>query len=86
MIKHDGITVLRTNLLPQANDSANADVKAKYRAFPVSIKFLMNKIYEPAGIPIYLVFDEKGKLILRRRSNTEERTLRAIEDVLSVKS
>jgi hypothetical protein len=31
-IKHDGITVLRTNLLPQSDDSANGDVKAKYRA------------------------------------------------------
>jgi hypothetical protein len=28
----DGITFLRTNLLPQADDSANSDVKAKYRA------------------------------------------------------
>lgn len=28
----DGIHVLRTNLLPQADDSANGDVKAKYRA------------------------------------------------------
>ncbi len=28
----DGITVLRTNLLPQTDDSANGDVKAKYRA------------------------------------------------------
>lgn len=31
-ITQDGITVLRTNLLPQADDSANGDVKAKYRA------------------------------------------------------
>ncbi len=31
-IKHDGITCLRSNLIPQANDSANSDVKAKYRA------------------------------------------------------
>lgn len=31
-IVQDGITVLRSNLIPQSNDSANADVKAKYRA------------------------------------------------------
>ena len=28
----DGITFLRTNLLPQSDDSANSDVKSKYRA------------------------------------------------------
>jgi hypothetical protein len=32
VIKHDGISVLRSNLLPQSNDTANSDVKAKYRA------------------------------------------------------
>ncbi len=31
-IVQDGITVLRTNLLPQSDDSANTDVKSKYRA------------------------------------------------------
>ena len=32
MLEVDGIAVFRTNLLPQSNDSANSDVKAKYRA------------------------------------------------------
>lgn len=32
MIMVDGIMALRTNLLPQSDDSANGDVKAKYRA------------------------------------------------------
>ena len=32
VIKQDGITVMRTNLLPQADDSANTDVKSNYRA------------------------------------------------------
>lgn len=31
-IESDGIVVMRSNLIPQANDSANGDVKAKYRA------------------------------------------------------
>ncbi len=32
MIEQDGITVLRSNLMPQSNDTANSDIKAKYRA------------------------------------------------------
>lgn len=31
-ITQDGITILRSNLIPQSDDSANSDVKAKYRA------------------------------------------------------
>lgn len=30
-IMQDGITVLRSNLIPQSNDTANSDIKAKYR-------------------------------------------------------
>jgi hypothetical protein len=32
MLEVDGIRVMRTNLLPQADDSSNGDIKAKYRA------------------------------------------------------
>ena len=32
MLNVGGISVFPTNLLPQSNDTANADVKAKYRA------------------------------------------------------
>lgn len=32
MLEVDGIKVFRSNLIPQSNDSANGDVKAKYRA------------------------------------------------------
>lgn len=32
VIMVDGIAAFRTNLLPQSNDTANSDVKAKYRA------------------------------------------------------
>ena len=31
-LRQDGIEIMRTNLLPQANDTANSDVKEKYRA------------------------------------------------------
>jgi hypothetical protein len=31
-LMQDGIEIMRSNLLPQANDTANSDIKAKYRA------------------------------------------------------
>ena len=58
-----------------------SEVKATYTAFPVGRSFL-SKIHLPSGIPMYLVFDEKGKLILRRRNNTPKRILQAIADAL----
>ena len=65
----------------EAIKSFAAAHKTTYRILPVGLNFL-KKIYEPSGVPLYLVFDEKGTLILRKRNNTKERILKAIEQAL----
>ncbi len=54
-----------------------------YQILPVGLDFL-KKIHEPSGVPMYLVFDKKGKLVLRKgNKSTKERILKAIEQALA---
>lgn len=56
----------------------------KYTVLPVGVDFL-KKIWEPGGIPLFLVFDDKGTLILRQKSDTHDTVLKAIEQALGLK-
>ncbi|MCA8955602.1 MAG: TlpA family protein disulfide reductase [Planctomycetes bacterium] len=61
-----------------------AEQKVTYTILPVGIEFI-KKVYQPSGVPLFLVFDEQGKLVLRQRSSTKKKVLAAIEGVLKAK-
>jgi len=59
--------------------------KASYKVLPVGLKFL-KKVYRPEGVPLFLVFDAAGTLVLRQRSDTPDKVLKSIDDALAAKS
>ena len=40
-------------------------------------------VFEPSGIPFFLVFDEKGTLIMRRKNNAKKIIIKAIDQALA---
>ena len=58
-----------------------AEVKPRYTVFPVGITFL-KKLHRPSGLPTYLMFDEKGTLILRQESTTAEKVMAAFAEAM----
>lgn len=53
-----------------------------YTIFPEVTSTLTKKIYKPGSIPLFLVFDEQGKLILRRDNDEAEVIKKAIAAAL----
>ena len=58
--------------------------EANYKVLPVGLKFL-KKVFRPEGVPLFLVFDPTGKLVLRQRSDTRDKVLKAINATLNAK-
>ena len=56
--------------------------KTTYRILPAGLKFL-KKVHRPEGLPLFLVFDAKGTLALRQRSDTIDKVLKAIRRTLT---
>ena len=56
--------------------------KATYTILPAGLKFL-KKIHQPEGLPLFLVFDTKGTLSLRQRSDSMDKVLQAIRRTLN---
>ncbi len=59
-----------------------AEVEPRYTVFPVNNSFL-KKLHRTSGLPTYLMFDEKGTLILRQESDTAEKVLAAFAEALA---
>jgi thiol-disulfide isomerase/thioredoxin len=62
----------------------NTEVKPRYTVFPVAVTFV-KKLHRTSGLPTYLMFDEKGTLILRQESATAEKVLAAFADAVAGK-
>jgi len=56
--------------------------KTRYTILPAGLKFL-KKVHRPEGVPLFLVFDPEGTLVLRQRSDTRDKVLKAIDAVLT---
>ena len=59
--------------------------KPTYPILPAGLKFL-KKVHLPEGVPLFLVFDAEGTLVLRQRSNTKAKVLKAINAALETKA
>lgn len=86
----DGVVVLAASL-ELAKDHAKkvaaiqkfvGEVRCRYTVLPVGIEF-PKKLHRPGGLPTYLMFDEKGTLILRQESTTEEKVMAAFAEAMS---
>jgi len=61
-----------------------AEAKPHYTVFPAATSFT-KKLHRPSGLPTYLMFDEKGTLILRQESATAEKVLAAFAEAMNPK-
>jgi hypothetical protein len=55
--------------------------KTSYPILPVGLPFL-KKLHQPEGLPMFLVFDTKGVLVLRQGSASKASVLEALKGVL----
>ena len=67
-----------------ASNAKVSEVKPRYTVFPAAISFA-KKLHRTSGLPTYLMFDEKGTLILRQESTTAEKVLAAFAEAMNPK-